>query len=186
MNPSSFALARVVASAMLVLWLTACAHTSFHAQTCLSGVEVSDGAGSGSGASGVKFAGTAQEPAESCQWANSGLDGVWTASIDRKGAAGIGHEVRVVGGKWLWKQADGTLYGGKVTGGWVMWPSDLHQSIGGCGYGVAEFSVTLSVLQGHSGNGTFEGCLDDTHLDPAQQPLVFPPQIWGRLSISSP
>ncbi|MFJ1260882.1 hypothetical protein [Cupriavidus sp. CuC1] len=186
MKPNSYALARLMASAILVLSLAACAHTKFHTQACLSGVEASEGTTSGSGAKGATFAGTANTLVEPCRLKNNSQGGFWIASIDRTGPAGLGHEVSVRGGKWLWEQADGTLYSGSVTGGWVMWPADLHQSIGGCGYGVAQFSITLSVLRGHPGSGTFEGCLDDTHLDPKQQPFVFPPQIWGRLSISSP
>jgi len=36
---------------------------------------------------------------------------------------------------------------------------------------------------GHPHGGSFEGCLDDTHLDPRVQPFVFPPHISGKLTI---
>ncbi len=53
----------------------------------------------------------------------------------------------------------------------------------GCGNGVARFAVTLS-LAGQSAGGSFKGCLDDLHLDPRQQPFVFPFKIWGTLSLA--
>jgi hypothetical protein len=48
---------------------------------------------------------------------------------------------------------------------------------------VAKFSVTLSMTwPPHT--GTFEGCLDDMHRDPAQQPYVPVPRIWGELKLN--
>jgi len=182
MKPSSYVLGRVVASAMLVLLLAGSTVTWAHGSlnvVCLSGVEVFLGTESNGGAKGVTFAGTDNPLLEPCQWTTNGLGGSWIASIDRTGPAGLGHQVSVQGGRWLWEQDDGTLHRGKVTGGWVMWPSNLSEDIG-CGQGVAKFSITLSVV-GHPLGGAFEGCLDDTHL-----PFVFPFRIWGKLSISSP
>lgn len=159
MKPSSYVLGRLVASAMLVLLLASSNVTWAHGSLnvfCLSGVEVFLGTASNGGAKGVTFAGTDNPLVEPCQWTTNSL-----------------------GGRWLWEQDDGTLHRGKVTGGWVMWPSNLSEDIG-CGQGVAKFSITLSVV-GHPLGGAFEGCLDDTHL-----PFVFPFRIWGKLSISSP
>ena len=107
----------------------------------------------------------------------------WTAKIDRVGSAGIGKSgVTVVGGRWYWIDGDDRLHAGRVEGGYVLWPPTLDQDTFGCGPGVAQFSITLSV-RGPSDSGSFVGCLDDTHLDPTRQPFVFPPRIRGALSL---
>jgi len=189
MKPNSNALARRVASAILVLALAACAHTEFHTQACLSGVDVYEDMKYGD-ASSVTFSGTDSGLIEPCEGTGAGQGGFWIASLDRSGPVKQGQdamvEATVLGGEWHWWQADGTLQSGSVTGGRVIWPADLNHSVGSCGDGVAQISVTLSVTQEHPGSGTFEGCLDDTHLDPTLQWIVFPPKIWGRLTTSSP
>ena len=59
--------------------------------------------------------------------------------------------------------------------------SDQEIAGSGCGAGVAQFTLTV---RGLSSRGTFVGCLDDTHLDPAKQPFIFPPHIWGALHLN--
>jgi len=186
MKPNSHATARLVASALLVLWLTGW-HAALAQVVCLSGLEVSIGTTSGSGANGVTFAGTDNALVTPCPRPNTSASagGAWIASINRTGPAGLGHTVSVIGGKWFYEPEGGTLHSGAVTGGWVMWPDNLSQDKFGCGQGVAKFNITLLVLLPHPGRGTFEGCLDDTHLDPRLQPFVFPPQILGKLSLGS-
>lgn len=190
MKPDSYALARRVASVILLLWLAACAHTEFHTQACLSGVDVYEDATYGSDASRMTFSGTDGGLVEPCQGVSGSLGGFWIASLERTGPVGRAQdatvETIVLGGEWTWWQADGTLQSGSVTGGRVIWPVDLHQSIRGCGEGVAQVSVTLSVSQKYPGSGTFEGCLDDTHLAPTLQWIVYPPKMWGTFTISSP
>jgi len=155
--------------------------------TCLSGLEVSPGATVGDTTTGVTFAGTdSPRRAGECQWTTRSRGGAWYAIIDRQGPAGIGGEVTATGGNWLWGRANGAFYHGQVKGGTVTWPDSLENDLKGeehlgCGPGVARFSVTLTVV-GHQG-GTFEGCLDDTHLNPFDPPFVFPPHISGLLTI---
>jgi hypothetical protein len=163
-------------------------------QTCLSGFEVSAGSDAGGGVTtGVTFVGIDNSPEEdgspnlACDsWTTNGNGGVWTAKIDRVGNAGIpdGY-VTVVGGRWFWLDGDDRLHAGRVVGGYVIWPSALNVEVpnSGCGLGVAQFKIMLSV-RGPSHAGSFGGCLDDTHLDPTRPPVVFPPRIWGTLTIN--
>ena len=95
----------------------------------------------------------------------------------------MGEEVRGGGDRWSWLHADGSVQAGRITGGAVTWPSTLDSNAMSCGNGVARFAITLS-LAGQSAGGSFKGCLDDTHLDPRQQPFVFPSKIWGTLSLA--
>ena len=162
-------------------------------KTCLSGVEVSAGSDAGNGVTaGVTFVGIDNRPQEdggpspaACdRWTTNSNGGAWTATIDRVGHAGIGGNVTVVGGRWFWLNDADRFHAGRVLGGWVVWPKVLEEDIG-CGPGVAQFNITLSVqslFQNQS--GTFIGCLDDTHLDITRQPFVFPPHIWGALDLN--
>jgi len=101
--------------------------------------------------------------------------GSWSASINYQGTPGIGHSVSIGGGRWAWLQPDGTFRNGSIVSGQVMWPPVLTADIG-CGAGVASIQAMLRTLSGVG--GTLSGCLDDTHL--AQ---VFPPRVWGTLSL---
>ncbi|WER48900.1 hypothetical protein CupriaWKF_29545 [Cupriavidus sp. WKF15] len=187
MKPDLTALVRPVATTMLVLGFAACAHTEFHHQACVSGVDVTtDGNDGGT----VTFSGTDTSLVDSCQGVGAGQGGFWIVSLDRSGPVRSSQdatvEAAVLGGEWQWWQADGTLQSGSVTGGRVIWPADSHHGIGSCGNRAAQVSVALSVLQEHPGIGTFEGCLDFAHVDPTLPWVVFPPRIWGRLTTSSP
>ncbi len=101
--------------------------------------------------------------------------GSWSASINYQGTPGIGHEVAITGGRWIWLQPDGTFRYGPIGNGKVAWPSSLSADIG-CGSGVAHFQAAIATVSGVT--GSISGCLDDTHL--AQ---VFPPRVWGTLSL---
>ncbi|MBV8271947.1 MAG: hypothetical protein JO067_06720 [Cupriavidus sp.] len=193
MAPDSNALARRVASAILLPWCAACAYPELHSQTCLSGVDVYED--TVYGASRVTFSGSDSGLAGPCTGADTGRGGFWIASFDRA-APPVGPEseanpdvlveAAVVGGEWHWWQADGTLQSGSVTGGRVMRPVDQNHSIGSCGNGVAQISVTLSVHQQYPGSGTFEGCMDDTQVDTTMPWIVRPPSIRGNLIMNSP
>ncbi|HEU4344336.1 MAG TPA: hypothetical protein VFU31_22480 [Candidatus Binatia bacterium] len=114
-------------------------------------------------------------------WTTTDNGGAWTASVSYTGQPGIGSSgVSVTGGKWLWREANDVIHFGRVKGGRVRWPVSADADPFGCGKGVA--SVTLS-LTGLSEEGTFTGCLDDTHLDPRAEPFVFPPKMWGTLTL---
>jgi hypothetical protein len=195
MAPDSNALVRRVASAILLPWCAACAYPEFHSQTCLSGVDVYED--DAYGASRVTFSGSDSGYAAPCNGADSGRGGFWIASFDRaappppvgpesEATQDAVVEAAVIGGEWHWWQADGTLQSGSVTGGRVMRPIDQGHRIGSCGNGVAQISVTLSVYQQHPGSGTFEGCVDDTHIDPTMPWIVRPPSIRGSLIMNSP
>jgi hypothetical protein len=146
----------------------------------LSGVELFGGKTSASvTTSGTLFAGKDNKVCN-C-WTTSDSGGVWTASVSYAGQPGIGSSgVSVTGGKWFWQQVNDVIHFGRVKGGRVRWPSSADADPFGCGKGVA--SVTLS-LTGLSEEGTFTGCLDDTHLDPRAEPFVFPPKMWGTLTL---
>ncbi|MDM0084984.1 hypothetical protein QTI17_30775 [Variovorax sp. J31P179] len=158
--------------------------------TCLSGFEVSRGTDVAGGllTKGVTFAGVddlakdggVPNPA-TCPWTTNGNGGSWTAKIDRIGVAGIGGSgVTVVGGRWYWLDRDNNVQFGRVEGGFVRWPGTVDQDIG-CGAGVAQFALSV---RNQFSPGTIAGCLDDTHLDPARQPFVFPPHISGALRLN--
>lgn len=141
--------------------------------TGLSGHELFPGNKEGEVTKGVVFFGT-DNPVCNC-WTDADAGGQWTATVDRSGHAGLGSQVSVVGGRWLWQQGNDTVSFGKVLGGTVQWPADLASDLG-CGPGVARFAINVSV-RGRATTGTLNGCLDDTHM-----PFVFPPKIWGTLS----
>lgn len=144
----------------------------------LSGLELFSGK-TGASAPGTLFAGKDNKVCN-C-WTTGDNGGVWTASVSYNGQPGIGSSgVSVTGGKWSWQEANDVIHFGKVTGGRVRWPASADADPFGCGNGVA--SVTLS-LTGLSEEGGFTGCLDDTHLDPRAQPFVFPPKMWGTLTL---
>jgi len=198
MAPDSNALVRRVASAILLPWCAACAYPELHSQTCLSGIDVYEDTADGGSASRVTFSGSDSGHAGPCNGADNGPGGFWIASFDRaappvspagpqaEATSGAVVEAAVVGGEWHWWQADGTLQSGDVTGGQVIRPIDQAHSIGSCGNGVALISVTLSVHQQYPGSGTFEGCLDDSHVDPTMPWIVHPPSIRGSLIMNSP
>ena len=146
----------------------------------LSGVELFSGKTSASvTTSGTLFAGKDNKVCN-C-WTTTDNGGVWTTSVSYSGKPGIGSSgVSVTGGKWFWQQVNDVIHFGKVKEGQVRWPSSADADPFGCGKGVA--SVTLS-LTGLSEEGTFTGCLDDTHFDPRAEPFVFPPKMWGTLTL---
>jgi hypothetical protein len=147
--------------------------------TGLSGLEVFSGTSASGGTAGTLFAGRDNKVCN-C-WTTNDNDGAWTASVSYSGQPGIGFSgVSVTGGRWFWQEANDVINFGKVKGGRVRWPASIDADPFGCGKGVA--SVTLS-LTGLSEDGTFTGCLDDTHLDPRAQPFVFPPKMWGTLTL---
>lgn len=146
-----------------------------------SGHELFDGKRAENSVTGAVFAGADNQPCD-C-WTSDSSGGTWTASINYKGQGGLGSAVTVTGGRWSWLHADGSVQAGRITGGAVTWPSALDSNAMSCGNGVARFAITLS-LAGQSAGGSFKGCLDDTHLDPKQQPFVFPSKIWGTLSLA--
>ena len=160
--------------------LTGCgtARTGGATTVGLSGLELFSGK-TGASAAGTLFAGKDNEVCN-C-WTASDNGGVWTASVSYTGEPGIDSSgVSVTSGKWLWQQANDIIHFGKVKGGRVRWPASVDADPFECGKGVA--SVTLS-LTGVSEEGTFTGCLDDTHLDPRVQPFIFPSKMWGTLTL---
>jgi hypothetical protein len=166
----------------IAFMLTGCgaARTRGETTTGLSGLEVFSGrTGASVTTAGTLFAGRDNKVCN-C-WTTSDNGGTWTASVSYAGQPGIGSSgVSVTGGKWVWQQANDVIHFGKVKGGRVRWPASADADPFGCGKGVA--SVTLS-LAGLSEEGTFTGCLDDTHLDPRAEPFVFPPKMWGTLTL---
>lgn len=143
-----------------------------------SGHELFNGKRVGNVVTGAVFAGADNQVCD-C-WTNDNSGGTWTASLNYKGEGGLGSAVTVQGGRWSWLHADGTVQTGRITGGAVTWPSAPDSNAMGCGNGVARFAITLV---GQATGGSFKGCLDDQHLDPRQQPFVFPPKIWGTLKL---
>ena len=142
----------------------------------LSGLEVFGG---GAGDPTPLFAGKDNKVCN-C-WTTDDNGGVWTTSVNYAGRPGTGSSgVAVTDGKWFWRQANDVIHFGKVADGRVRWPASIDADPFGCGRGVA--SVTLS-LTSASEEGTFTGCLDDTHLDPRAVPFVFPPKLWGTLTL---
>lgn len=144
----------------------------------LSGLEVFSGK-TGASAPATLFAGKDNEVCN-C-WTASDNGGVWTASVSYAGHPGIGSSgVSVTDGKWSWQQAGDVIHFGKVKEGRVSWPASADADPFGCGKGVASVSLSLTGL---SEQGAFMGCLDDTHLDPRAEPFVFPPKMWGTLTL---
>jgi hypothetical protein len=181
-SPGRPALKLSVLTLAVVFLLAGCggARTRGAITVGLSGLELFSGKSAGSVATaGTLFAGKDND-ACNC-WTMSDTGGVWTASVSYTGRPGIGSSgVTVTGGKWFWQQANDVIHAGKVTAGRVAWPESIDADPFKCGKGVA--TVTLSLV-GPSGQGNFTGCLDDTHLDPRAQPFVFPPKIWGTLTL---
>ena len=173
-----YGLRLMVAGLAIAFLLTGCgtARTRGEVTTGLSGLELFSASVT---APEALFAGKDNEVCN-C-WTISDNGGAFTASVSFAGQPGIGSSgVSVAGGKWLWQQANDVIHFGKVKGGRVRWPASSDADPFGCGKGVA--SVTLS-LTGVSEEGTFTGCLDDTHLDPRATPFVFPPKMWGTLTL---
>jgi len=145
----------------------------------LSGVEIFGGKTAASVTGPVLFAGKDNKVCN-C-WTTSDSGGTWTASVSYSGQPGIGSSgVSVTGGKWFWQQGNDVIHFGKVKGGRVRWPATADADAFGCGKGVGSVSLSLT---GVSEEGTFTGCLDDTHLDPRAEPFVFPPKMWGTLTL---
>lgn len=170
----------MVAGLAMAFVLTGCGATRTRGATTtgLSGLEVFGGK-TGATDTTPLFAGKDNKVCN-C-WTTSDNGGAWTTSVSYAGRPGIGSSgVSVTGGKWFWQQANDVIHSGKVTGGRVTWPPSADADPFGCGKGVA--SVNLS-LRGLSEEGTFTGCLDDTHLDPRAEPFVFPPKLWGTLTL---
>lgn len=142
--------------------------------TGLSGRELYPGDKDAETTKGVLFSGTDNAVCNCSAATDTG--GHWVFSVDRVGQAGLGSAVSLVGGRWFWQQADNAIHYGRVLGGSVQWPPGLASDLG-CGPGVAIVTVNLSVT-GQATGGTFTGCLDDTHI-----PHVFPPKVWGTLSL---
>ena len=176
-----YGLKLIVGGLAIAFLLTGCgaARTRGEVTTGLSGLELFSGKTGSSVTAGTLFAGRDNKVCN-C-WTTSDNGGAFTASVSFAGQPGIGSSgVSVTGGKWLWQQANDVIHFGKVRGGRVRWPASADADSFGCGKGVA--SVTLS-LTGVSEEGTFTGCLDDTHLDPRATPFVFPPKMWGTLTL---
>lgn len=142
--------------------------------TGLSGRELFPGDKDAATTKGVLFSGT-DNAACNC-WTATDAGGNWIFSVDRVGHAGLGSAVSLVGGRWFWQQTNDLVHFGRVLGGSVQWPPDLASDLG-CGAGVAKVVVNLSVV-GQATGGTLTGCLDDTHI-----PHVFPPKVWGTLTL---
>lgn len=142
--------------------------------TGLSGLELFPGNKEGEVTKGVLFTGSTNAVCD-C-WTTTDNGGTWVAAVDRVGHAGLGSSVTIVGGRWVWEQGNDIVHFGRILGGTVHWPVDLTSDVG-CGPGVAQFFATLSV-SGQTTGGTLTGCLDDTHM-----PFVFPPKIWGTLTL---
>jgi hypothetical protein len=156
----------------------------------LSGYELFPGRPQGDVRKNVTFAGTTNA---ACANGNGGGSGCWTdesnggnwlARIERRGDAGIGSKDGTVeGGRLILEQSNGMfrvfniLRGGST----IVWPESLNQDIG-CGEGIASFLAELRSA-GTNRKASLVGCLDDTHLDPRRQPFVFPPRVWGTLTL---
>jgi hypothetical protein len=180
---SAFSVLKLTVAGLAVavaLALTGCggARTRGATTVGLSGLELFSGTSAGNVAtSGTLFAGKDNSVCN-C-WTTSDSGGAWTASVSYTGQPGIGSSgVTVTGGKWLWQQASDVIHSGKVRAGRVRWPASIDADPFGCGKGVASISLSLAGL---SEEGSFTGCLDDTHLDPRAQPFVFPPQDLGHV-----
>ncbi len=146
-----------------------------------SGNELSTGKRDGYSVTGAIFAGT--DNAAGNGWSDESTGGTWIAKINYSGRGGIGSSVDVTGGTWQWLRADGVVHAGTISSGQVTWPASLALNTMECGDGVARFAIMLS-LKNPARAGRFTGCLDDMHLDPRQQPFVFPQKIWGQLQIT--
>lgn len=153
-------------------WANALAHGEH--TTGVSGLELFPGVKAGEVTKGVLFSGPTNAVCD-C-WTTTDNGGTWVAAVDRVGHAGLGSAIAVVGGRWFWEQGNDIVHFGRILGGSAQWPADLTTDLG-CGPGVAQFFVTLSV-SGQTAGGTLTGCLDDTHV-----PFVFPPKIWGTLTL---
>ena len=167
----------MVAGLAMAFVLTGCgaARTRGATTTGLSGLEVFGGK-TGATDTTPLFAGKDNKVCN-C-WTTSDNGGAWTTSISYAGRPGIGSSgVSVTGGKWFWQQANDVIHFGKVTEGrgqvarfrrcrsWMWQRSRQCQP----------FAHGL-VRKGLSG-------VDDTHLDPRAEPFVFPPKLWGTLSL---
>ena len=161
---------------------------------CISGYEISPGTDGGGGVTqNVLFVGAdnradadgGPDLAACDRWTSNTGGGTWMVRIDRVGNAGIGSGagVAVVGGRFLWLDGDDRLHLGRVEQGYVLWPDTIEQDKFGCGPGVAQFYLTLSVPLEFKA-GTLTGCLDDTHLDPTKEPFVVPPRVWGTINLN--
>jgi hypothetical protein len=147
--------------------------------TLFSGYETSAGRACGAGRTcGTSFSGWTNPPGTT-GWTLQSNGGSWTTSVDYTGTPGINQQVNITGGAWSWIEPTGTQHRGRVTGGTVTWPATLDTSVPGsnCGPGVAVISATI---RQNATPGTIGGCLDDTHLL-----TVFPPHIWGTLTLGS-
>ncbi|WP_146204375.1 hypothetical protein [Massilia glaciei] len=182
MNSTTHRFTGLTAFALIAALLTSCgtAPVATDLTANFSGNELSTGKRDGYSVTGAIFAGT--DNAAGGGWTDESAGGTWIAKIDYSGRGGIGSSVDVTGGTWQWLQADGVVHAGTISGGQVTWPASLEWNTMECGNGVARFAIALD-LQNPARIGNFTGCLDDMHLDPRQQPFVFPQKIWGQLHI---
>lgn len=145
-------------------------------QTDFSGWEIFLGITRGNVTRGVIFVCWTHGTSENWLSPDQTDGGLCSARIDYQGTPGIGGSVDVLGGRWSWHAADGTIHSGRVLDGEVVWPSVLDQSIG-CGGGVARFIADISLGPTPIAAGQIEGCLDDTH-------GLIPPRIWGSITLN--
>jgi len=143
----------------------------------LSGYEIFPGNTSGSVTAGALFSGWTHESNSPWQGASS-TGGTWSVTANYTGKPGIDGSVPITGGKWILAVGEAVIVG-KVTGGTITWPSSLKSELSGrgCGQGIGYVSVSLTTNEGRQGKMT--GCLDDTHVFLG----IFPPKIWGTLTI---
>lgn len=166
--------------------LALCAAGSAAAQQTIpfSGYELFPGINSGEVVAGVIFVGWTTPDAAIWYPPSAQTGGFWAASVNRVGAAGIGDQGFIESGRWIAQLPDGTrvigtaacdIGAGNCT---VTWPATLDGDIG-CGAGIGRFHVELAIEEPEGGGtGAMDGCLDDTHLT-----TVFPPQVWGTLTL---
>jgi hypothetical protein len=108
--------------------------------------------------------------------------GNWSLSIRYTGTPGGNPStpntvVVQQGGLWSLRLANGNSYSGLVGGGFVTWP----WKGGTLGCGTDNATVVLSLVTVTGGFGGVQGCLDDQHLTTG----VFPPRVWGTVTLSS-
>jgi hypothetical protein len=155
-----------------------------HAATSigLSGYEVSNGDRSDNITVGAVFAGWTTDNGSTWFPLSYTSGNTWAITANYQGHPGFipGHNtnsVDIIGGSWILIAADGTtLLSGSLNSGTVTWPANPGAELNGCGKGVAVLDI--NVFTSTEQPGTITGCLDDTHLH-----QVFPPKVWGTLTL---
>jgi hypothetical protein len=170
----------ILAVLLVTLWPASALAASADFPANVSGLEVFPGIRNGNIAYGTTFAGwvggTGANPSGWQACSPGSTCGNWEIVLTYEGTPGLGSSVGILKGGWSLTMPNRHRYFGTVTGGTVVWPADLVTSLG-CGPGVATVSVALTFNS--DGTGSFQGCLDDTHLR-----TVFPPHVWGTISKS--